>query len=138
MAQYQRIGDCVEMLDYFKEHRVTPKPFARLAAFRALCAANEDDQTLELVEAMLSDDVILHARDCPVAVDTAMKMKRPELVTKIIDHMRAQDSRLSPKDYERIWRKYGLAEEWAPTVDMLSAIVDGERRHPQRPQQYWS
>uniref|UniRef100_H3GS15 Pentacotripeptide-repeat region of PRORP domain-containing protein n=1 Tax=Phytophthora ramorum TaxID=164328 RepID=H3GS15_PHYRM len=138
MAQYQRIGDCVEMLDYFKEHRVTPKPFARLAAFRALCAANEDDQTLELVEAMLSDDVILHARDCPVAVDTAMKMKRPELVTKIIDHMRAQGTRLSPKDYERIWRKYGLAEEWAPTVDMLSAIVDGERRHPQRSQQYWS
>ncbi|KAL4123978.1 hypothetical protein PRIC2_009822 [Phytophthora ramorum] len=138
MAQYQRIDDCVEMLDYFKEHRVTPKPFARLAAFRALCAANEDDQALELVEAMLSDDVILHARDCPVAVDTAMKMKRPELVTKIIDHMRAQDTRLSPKDYERIWRKYGLVEEWAPTVDMLSAIVDGERRHSQRSQQYWS
>nr|KAE8925553.1 hypothetical protein PF009_g24242 [Phytophthora fragariae] len=88
MIKHKHISDCVEMVDYFKERRVLPKPFACAAAFNLLCDAKEDDLALQLFEGMLQDGMFLSGGDCIRALNVAMKLDNHELASSIGDYMK--------------------------------------------------
>ncbi|GMF51696.1 unnamed protein product [Phytophthora fragariaefolia] len=129
LAKHKRIGDCAEMLDYFKENRIKPKPFARVAVFKLFCDAMEGDLAMQLFASMLHDDVHLNASDCIFGLNAAMKLKNHDLVGQIIDYMQQNSKRISIEDYAKITpRNFGRNEEWGATVQMLSALLGSDRR----------
>ncbi|KAG7379405.1 hypothetical protein PHYPSEUDO_008667 [Phytophthora pseudosyringae] len=126
MTKYERVDECMEMLDYFKEQGVSPKPFARLAAFRAFCTAEEDEQALQLFETILQQDLAHDEQDCSMAVRAAMKLGRHEKVAEILEQMRKSGHDMSLKDYESIRKNFGDSEKWTLAVETLSTLIGHE------------
>jgi hypothetical protein len=104
MGKFKRVEECIKMIKYFQEQKVSPKPFALTTAFKALCDAKEAGRALQLLEAMLNNDAALRAQDYPLAMSTAMKLMRLNTVTSLLNQMWVKRASISVKNFERVVR----------------------------------
>ncbi|KAK1946589.1 hypothetical protein P3T76_002141 [Phytophthora citrophthora] len=123
VAQYNDIDECEEMLRYFKEQGVSPKPFARLAAFGAFCRREDYDQALKVFETVLEEDSRLRDWHFSTALNIAMNLQRHELATRIINAMQRNSQGITLKEYEDLVREFGEAEAWRSQLGMLSSLI---------------
>ncbi|KAL3665724.1 hypothetical protein V7S43_009159 [Phytophthora oleae] len=123
VAKYNYIAECEEMLHYFKEQGVSPKPYARLAAFGMFCREEDYDQALEVFETVLQEDLALSGWVVSTALNAAMNLQRHELATRIIIAMQRNNQGISLKEYGDLATEFGEAEAWRSQLGLLSSLI---------------
>ncbi|KAG1692061.1 hypothetical protein DVH05_025869 [Phytophthora capsici] len=123
VAKYNYNDECEEMLRYFEMQGISPKPFARLAAFGAFCRQEDYDQALKVFETVLQEESRLRDWHFSTALNIAMNLQRHELATRIIDTMQRNSRGISLEEYGDIMREFGEAEAWRPQLGRLSSLI---------------
>ncbi|KAG7397235.1 hypothetical protein PHYBOEH_001113 [Phytophthora boehmeriae] len=122
MGKHNRVDDCVEMLSYFKQQDVSPKPYARVVAFRALHNARRFPDALAAVEDVIYDGSLENAWACAKALHIANLSCKHELVVEIFEHMQRKGMELSNDTYDDVIKSYSRVSEWEPAFKLLTRM----------------
>ncbi|RLN44103.1 hypothetical protein BBJ29_003774 [Phytophthora kernoviae] len=122
MGKHGRVDDCVEMLSYFKEQEVSPKPYARAVAFRALHDAQRFSDALAAVEDVIHDGSLKNTWACAKALHIADLSGRHELVVEIFEHMRRDGMKLSDDTYGNVIKSYSREKQWESAFKLLTSM----------------